>query len=146
VARQLEPQSLGDRVDRRIQHGVGERRDLAGLLVDRVVMVLVGVGDLEPRYPVAAVEPVQQPELEQAVQHPVDRRSRPLSTLGDPVDHILRGQQALALVGENLHHRPARRARTHPGAARAPFGLRQPPIACRRIHLFDDSQPSGRQP
>ena len=99
---QIKTQSVRDRGDRRLQHGVAEGRDLAGLLVDRVVMVLmgIGVGDLEPRDTVTTVHAVEEPQFVEIVQHAVHGGS---GSDVDRVDHVLRAHQAPTVSGEHLH-------------------------------------------
>jgi hypothetical protein len=76
VARQAHAEAITDRCDRLLQTLVGKRLDLAAALVDDMMVVAFRVGDLISCDAVTPVETVQQPELEQLVEYPVDRRGR----------------------------------------------------------------------
>lgn len=141
MAAERHAEPLGDRLDHGLEHGVVEGRDLAGRVIHRVVMMVrrVGVGDLEARDPVAAVEAMQQAELEQAIEHPIDGRARPDAASGDLVDHLLGGQQALSFTSKELHHRAARLAQTQPCRAHPTVRFLQPAFTRCRIHGRDDT-------
>jgi hypothetical protein len=134
VAGELHAQALGHRVDRVLERVVGERLHLACSLVDEVVVVALGIGDLEPRDPVTAIEAVEQAEFEQLVHHAVDggRRARPLRT--QPIGDLLRGEQALTVPRQQLDHRGASSTRSEARSGGQLYCPREPPIAKLRVH------------
>jgi hypothetical protein len=69
VAGQPHSEPLADCRDRFLQRLVREWPDLAGGLVDQMVMVALGVGDLKPPGPISAIEPMQQPKPKKLIQH-----------------------------------------------------------------------------
>ena len=101
----LHTEALSGAADRLVKHLVVEGTDRSGLLVDEVVVAVVGIGDLVAGDAVAAVEAVEQPELEELLQDPVDGRwgADPLSP--QPVDDLLSVEQALALPREQFDDR-----------------------------------------
>ena len=90
---------------------VGERLDLPAVVADDVMVVLDRVADgLEPRNPVAEVDPLHQALVGEYLEHAVDacetNRLSPRAQL--PVD-LLRADAALLAV-EEVDHAPPREA------------------------------------
>mgnify|MGYP002682102276 CR=1 FL=1 len=91
-------------VDRLLQAFVGERLDLAALVADDVVVVLAGGVDLLVAEGIAAeVDPVDQPQLLQLLDRPVDRRP---AYLRQPLVDLEGGQRA-AQFAEHVDDRLA---------------------------------------
>jgi hypothetical protein len=134
VAAQLDPEALRYRADRPLERLVRKRLHLAGALVHEVVVVAARIRDLVPRRAIAAVEPVQQPQLEQLVDHAVHRRGRPDPLGAQPIRDFWDAQQALPLAGEELQHRGARGAGAQAGSCHQLLGVREPAIAKLRVH------------
>jgi len=134
VSAELDTQTFSDRVDRTLQRFVGECLYRARVLVDEVMVMALGIGDLEPRDAIAAVEAMQQGELEQLVDHAIHRRRRPDTLRAQPIGDLLRAEQTLALAGQQLDHRRAHRARAQPCALHPLLGMRKPAIAKLRVH------------
>jgi hypothetical protein len=134
MAGQADAETLADRRDRLLEALVGKRLDFPALLIDDVVMVALGVGDLIPCDAVAPVETMQQPELEELVEYPVDRcrRAHALETqlLGD----FLCAQQALALSGQQLDDRRARCSGAQARATQPLLGSLEPTVTQPAIH------------
>lgn len=57
---EVDVEALGRRVDGLLERSVREWLDATARVVDEVVVMVIGIGDLEARDPVAAVEAVQQ--------------------------------------------------------------------------------------
>lgn len=87
----LEARLVADRLDRPLQGPVGERRDEPALLADQMVVVLVGVEALVTRSVATDVDSLDQVELLELIERPVD--ARPAD--GKPPIHLQRSQCAL---------------------------------------------------
>jgi hypothetical protein len=134
MTRKAHPKAATDGGDRVLERLVVKRTDLTAALVDDVMVVALGVGNLIPGDPIAPVQAMQQPKLEQLVKHPVDRgrRGRPLPA--KQICDLLRAHQALPLTREQLDHRRARRSRSQPGTIQPPLRTLKPAITEARVH------------
>jgi hypothetical protein len=141
VSAQLDTEPSSDGFDRVLECIVGERLDLAGLLVDEMVVVAVGIGDLEPRHAVTTVEAMQQAELEQLVDHPVHRGRRCGSLGAKTIGDLLRAQQALSLASEELDDGGTSGTGAQAGTGRELLSMDEPTIAKLRVHK---PEPSAR--
>jgi hypothetical protein len=106
----------GDRVaaalleltDDRLEPLVRERLDLAAVVADEVVMMVVVVAHgLVARDPVADVEPLQEPALRKRVQDAVDAREPDRCAGGPELVVDLPRAEAAGLLVEKLDHRDA---------------------------------------
>jgi hypothetical protein len=139
VAAQLDAEAARDGVDRVLERLVGERLHLTRALVDEMMVVAVGVRDLEPRDAVTAVEAVQQAELEQLIDHPIHRGRRASAAGTKVVGDLLCAHQALSVPSEHLDHGCARGAGTQSGAGCQLPSSCQPPIAETRVHAQEST-------
>jgi len=134
VARQAHAEAITDRCDRLLQTLVGKRLDLAAALVDDVMVVAFRVGDLISCDAVTPVETVQQPELEQLIEYPVDRRGRPNALGAQPIGDFLSAEQALALSRQQLDNSGTRGTGPQTSAGEPLLGPLKPTISERRVH------------
>jgi hypothetical protein len=107
----------GDRVaaallelaDDRLEPLVRERLDLAAVVADEVVVMVVVVANrLVARDPVADVEPLQEAALGERVQDAVDARQAHRGAGGSELVVDLLSAEAAGLLVEELDHREAR--------------------------------------
>ena len=100
-----------DALDRRLERRVLERLDLAAVVTHEVVMMIAAdVSGLEPRDAVAEIDPLDEPELVEAVERPVDARDPdPPAACPHAVVDLLRGEAAV-LLAEKLDDEPPRAA------------------------------------
>ncbi len=106
-----EAEAARDALDRRLERGVLERRDLAAGVADEV-MVVVAVGQvaLVARDALADVDPLDEPQLGQQLEDAVDARAADAAPLcAKAVVDLLRGQRAV-LALEQLDDGVARAA------------------------------------
>ena len=134
MTRQAHPEAAADGGDRVLERLVIKRTDLTAPLVDDVMVMALRVGNLIPSDPIAPVQAMQQPQLEQLVKHPVHRgrRGRPLPA--KQICDLLGAHQALPLPREQLYHRRARRSRSQPGAVQPPLRTLKPTVADIGVH------------
>lgn len=116
VACEPHPQALADGCDRFLQSLVGEGTHFAGVLIDDVVVMALGVGYLIPCDAVPSIQPVQQAELEQLIQNAIDRRRRPDARGAQMIGDFLSAEQTLALSRQELDNGGTRGARPQTGA------------------------------
>ena len=100
-----------DALDCRLERRVLERLDLAAVVTHEVVMMIAAdVSGLEPRDAVAEIDPLDEPELVQAVERPVDARDPdPPAACPHAVVDLLGGEAAV-LLAEKLDDEPPRTA------------------------------------
>jgi hypothetical protein len=134
VSAELDAETFSHRVDRALQRLVGKCLHRARVLVDEVMMMALGIGDLEPRDTIAAVETMQQSELEQLIDNAIHRGRRPDALRAQPIGDLLRAEQTLALAGQQLDHRRTSSARAKPRALHPPLGMRKPAVAKLPVH------------
>ena len=102
-------------VDRALELGVLERGERAARLADRVVvMVAVRGHALEPGRPLPRVQPLDEAELVERVERPVDAGEPDLAVAAVELAGDLLGAHAAVLGGEQLDHGRARAARLAP--------------------------------
>ena len=89
--------SACDPAERSLETGIVERVDPPALRADQMVMVVAaGIGSLEACDAVPEVDPVDEPELGQLLEGPVNAREPHGPVPGaEPVEHLLRGQAAV---------------------------------------------------
>jgi zinc transport system substrate-binding protein len=109
----VEAEAACDVLERQFERVVGKRFDLAAVVADEVVVVIAsGVSGLVAGDAVADVDPLDEAEVGEAVEHAVDARDPDAPALGaDPVMDLLR-RAAAGLAAEVLDDAP-------PGAAAA---------------------------
>ncbi len=97
---------------------VAERLDLPAVVADQVVvMVIVGARRLEPGDPVACVHALNEAELGERVERPIDACDADGAAVGrDPVVNLLR-RPAAVLAVEKLDDGAARAAATEARSA-----------------------------
>ena len=134
MARQAHAEAITDRCDRLLQTLVGKRLDLAAALVDDVMVVAFRVGDLISCDAVTPVETVQQPELEQLIEHPVDRRGRATALGAQLIGELLGAQETLALSRQELHNSGTRGTGLQTSADEPLFGPLKPTISECCVH------------
>ena len=108
-------QPSGRPLERTLERLVGERLDLAAVVADQVVMVVViGPGGLEAGDAVARFDALDEAELGEGVEGAIDaRHAGGAAGGGDPVVDLLRRATAV-LLPEVLDHRASRPAATEP--------------------------------
>jgi len=98
-------------LDRRLERCILERLDLAAVVADEVVvMVAPGVGGLEASDTVAQVDALEEAELVEPVERPVDARDAdPHAAVPEPLVDLQRGEAAVLAVevGDDLPPRSA---------------------------------------
>ena len=106
---------------------VEEGLNLAAVVADEVVVVLpVRLRRLETRDAVADVDALDEMELREQIEHPIDTRDPDApAPAADAVEDLL-GRAAAALPFEVLHDRVARAAALVPGPAQAVECVRSP--------------------
>lgn len=118
----VEPEPVGQLVDRPFEGGILERDELPALVADEVMVVVlaIGVGWLVSGDPVAEVESVHEVVRVQQLQHPVDAGSAngTLAAAATPqrVFDLDRAECA-ALSRQQVDDPVARRTAVVPGAA-----------------------------
>ena len=93
----------GEGVDRLLELFVGECVDGAGLFVDEVVVVMVGVSDLVACGAVASVEAVEQAELEEFLDDAVDGCGGAGVLCSEFVGDFGGAEQAVCFAGEEFN-------------------------------------------
>ena len=91
-----EAEAARDALDRLLERGILERRDLAAAVADEVMVVIaVGLVALVARDALADVDPLHEPQLGQQLEDPVDARAANAAALrAQAVVDLLRGQRA----------------------------------------------------
>ena len=99
------PELSGGPLERPLERHVAERLDLPAAVADEVVvMMVVGPRRLEPRDPVARVHALDETELGERIERPVDACDADGAPVGrDPVVDLL-GRPAAVLAVEILDH------------------------------------------
>jgi hypothetical protein len=101
--------ALLELADDRLEPLVRERLDLAAVVADEVVVMVVVVANrLVARDPVADVEPLQEATLGERVQDAVDARQAHRGAGGPELVVDLLRAEAAGLLVEELDHREAR--------------------------------------
>ena len=134
MARKAHPKAAADGGDRVLERLVIKRTDLTAALVDDVMVVPLGVGNLIPSDPIAPVQAMQQPQFEELVKHPVHRgrRGRPLPA--KQICDLVGARQTLPLTREQLDHRRARRPGSEPGTVQPPLRTFKPAVTEAGVH------------
>ena len=93
----VEAEAACDVLERTLERVVGKRLDLAAVVADEVVvMIASGVRALVAGNAVADVDPLDESEVGEVVEHAVDARDPDAPSLGaDPVMDLLRRPAAL---------------------------------------------------
>jgi hypothetical protein len=144
VVCQFDTEPLGGALDRLVRQLVVDGTDRSGLLVDEVVVAMARVGDLVAGDAVAPVEAAEQPELEELLQYPVDRRVRSNPLSAHPVDDPLGVEKALTLPRKELDHRRPSCSRVPALTGELLLGESEPAIAQRGIDTRKSSQDKTR--
>src|SRR3954451_7728589 len=122
VVADLELRALRDPVDRALELGVLERRDLAAVLADEVVVMMgaTGVGRLEAGDAVTDLDTGDELEPFELLQDPVDRGPPNLARRAlQPRLHLERRQRA-AMLGKDVDDRPTGAAAAVAGGGQLP--------------------------
>ena len=114
----VEAEAACDVLERPLERVVGERLDLAAVVADEVVvMIASGVRGLVAGDAVADVDPLDEAEVGEAVEHAVDARDPDAPSLGaDPVMDLLR-RAAAGLAAEVLDDAPRAPPPRYPAGA-----------------------------
>ncbi len=108
----------GRTLERALQGLVRERLDLAAVVADEMVMMVVAhPGGLEARDAVTDVYALDEPELRERVERPVDARHPHGAARGRDAVVDLLGGAAAVLPCEEVDHGPARSSAAQPGRA-----------------------------
>ncbi len=108
MAADCEPASACDPLERSLESGVLERLDLSTVLAHEVVVMLSArAGGLEAGHAVAQVDPLDEPELIEALESAIDAGDADAGVLGaQPVVDLL-CRHAASLAVEELDDDPA---------------------------------------
>ena len=110
--------TAGRPFERLLERSVGERLDPAAVVADEVMVVVrIRVHRLEPCDPVADVDALHEPELDERLERPVHAcdTGRPTGRVDAVVDLLRR--PAAVLPGEVLDDGPSRAAAAQAGGA-----------------------------
>ena len=133
VSAELDAEAVGDLVDRAFEGFVCERADVAGLLVDEVVVMGFGIGDLVAGHAVLSVEAVQEAEVGELLDDAIDRGGRPCALGAQLVGDLLRAQETLPFAGKEFDEGGSRGAGSEAGVSRAAVGVSEPAVAEVRV-------------
>lgn len=102
------PQPIRHLVDRSFEAWIGERLDLSAVAAHEMVMVVaVGPSDFVARNPVACVDALDEPQVEERLQRSIHGRDPDRTPRGTEAVEDLLGAQAAGLPAEELNDRPA---------------------------------------
>ena len=112
------PAPSGDSLQRLLQGRVLERLDLSAVAADEMVMMVPGrVRPLEPGHAVTEVDSLDEPELVEALEGPVDAREPDPGAAGPhAVADLVRGDATVLAIEELDHDAPGATAPSASGS------------------------------